>query len=140
MIFEIAKEKLHNRDEGYELIGQSLDVVSGGPSKEEGDNCALFGRYGLKITHVNDDGETGESEIKWNWDNKTKKSSSKYDLHPDLLRVIFRETKARHLDNGCVLVGFTEMRTECDKMKCAFHANPWYQGGPWYDWAYEQYL
>ena len=61
-------------------------------------------------------------------------------LHPDLLRVIYRETKTRNLGNGCMIVGFTEMRTECDKLKCTFHANPWYQGGPWYDWAYVQYL
>ena len=47
---------------------------------------------------------------------------------------------ARHLDDGCVLIGFTEMRTERDGMKCTFHANPWYNGGPWYDWAYVQYL
>ena len=66
MIFEIAKEKVRQKKEEYEVICPSLDVVAGGSSKEEGDNCALFGRYELKVTHVNDDWETGESEIKWN--------------------------------------------------------------------------
>ena len=140
MIFEIAKEKVRQADEEYEIIGSSLDVQAGGSSEEEGENCALFGRYELQVTHVNDDGETGESIMKWSSDKKNKQKSNKYELHPDLLRVIFRETRKRNLDNGCTIIGYTEMATSCDDMKCTFRAHPWYQGGPWYDWAYVQFL
>ena len=118
----------------------SLDVQAGGSSTEEGDNCTLFVRYELKVTQINNNGETGESGIKWSYENKTKERSTNYQLHPDILRVIFRETKKRNLDNGSMTIDFTEMITVCDNMKCISRAHPWYRGGSWYNWVYVQYL
>ena len=32
------------------------------------------------------------------------------------------------------------MRTECNGQKCNFHAHPWFNGAPWYDWGYIAYM
>ena len=34
---------------------------------------------------------------------------------------------------SCKVIGYTEMRTNCDSLPCIFHAHPWYGNGPWYD-------
>ena len=38
------------------------------------------------------------------------------------------------------VVGNTEMKVKCGDMLCTFHAYPMFQGKPWYDWAYVQYV
>ena len=72
MIFEVAKEKLHSEDAEYELIGQNSNEEFGELSDVGGDDCELIGKYLLKITHINDDEETGKCEIEWKYQNKTK--------------------------------------------------------------------
>ena len=79
--------------------------------------------------------------VKWNYNNSLKKQSGNVNLHPELLCVIYRESKRRHLDaNGNFeVMGFTKLRTECDKVKCSFHAHPWFQGKSWNDWVLVEY-
>ena len=66
-----------------------------------------------------------------------------HNLHPDLLRIIYRECSEYQQENGCdgdiTVIGYTEMKTMCDDLPCTFHASPNLQGRPWYDWAYVQY-
>ena len=87
MIAEIAKEALQREDDKYELVGNNLSS----DDDDEEPNCELIGKYKLNVTNVNEDGQSGEYELKWMWKNNVKQKSDNYVLHPDLLRVIFRE-------------------------------------------------
>ena len=79
---------------------------------------------------------------KWNYNNHLKKQSGKFNLYPGLLRVIYRESKKCHLDadGNFEIMGSTKMRTECDDVKCSFHAHSWFQGRSWNDWALLEYM
>ena len=88
---------------------------------------------------MGNNGLTGNHEVKWDYDGRSKKSSALFNLHPDLLRVLYREISKRGRE-GCFIVEFTKMRTECNGLKCNFHAHPWFNGAQWYDWGYLAYM
>ena len=71
-----------------------------------------------------------------------KKQSGNFNLHPDLLCVIYRESKKHylHADGNFKVVGFTKLRTEYEDVKCSFHAHPWFQGKSWNDWVLVEYM
>ena len=112
MIFEIAKEALQQQEDVYEQVGNPPSDASSDEMGE--DTKSIFvGKYELKINNVNEDGENSDHVLKWSWQNKQKKKDGRYQLHPDLLRVVFQETKRKYLTE-CKMIGFTEMRTVCD--------------------------
>ena len=71
----------------------------------------------------------GVSTVKWNNEHEKKDACPRYKLHPDLLRILYRESKARDLSN-CVISGATEMKMNCDSLDCIFRAPPWVMGKP----------
>ena len=135
MICEIAHEANVREDNMYEKIGKK----SSGAETNENTATKLVGKYYLTVVDVGDNGLTGNHEVKWDYDGKKKTSSALFNLHPDLIRVLYKEISERGREE-CLIVGFTEMRTECNGEKFNFHAHPWYNGAPWYDWGYIAYM
>ena len=133
MIFEIANDKVTVQDNKYGLVATTSD------EDYNFEHFSFFGNYKLSITHVDDDGDGGESIVKWNNEHKKKEACPRYKLHPDLLRVLYRESKAKNLSN-CVISGATEMKMICAGVHCIFRAHPWFRGKPWHDGAYVEYV
>ena len=86
---------LHD-DKQYELVCS--------PSRIRGITAALNdvaeissveGQYELDIVTVSEEDKLCQYQIKWGHDNKTKQLTTRYSLHPDLLRVILRELRER---------------------------------------------
>ena len=68
-----------------------------------------------------------------------RRASGRFAFYPDLLRVINREVSARGL-GSCKVIGYIEMRMNCNRLPYIFHAHPWYGGRSWYDWGYVEYV
>ena len=136
MIFELAHERVISIDRQYELIGSVIEDAT----EEE---YTLRGKYEFTVKSVNTDGESGECEMKWKSYNKIKIQSNLHNLHPDLIRILFRESSLHLRENGgdkdITIIGYTEMKKQRNELPCTFHASPSLQGKPWYDWAYVQY-
>jgi hypothetical protein len=142
MVFEIANEQVMKQNNDYERIPNSLPVDFEG-EEEQTIGCHDFvGRYTLNIHHINNDGESGRSKIKWCHDNDARSKSGKYSLHSDLLRVVYSEAKKRNLDcHGTFeVMGYTRLKMYCDDDEFLFYAHPWYQGKKWHDWALVEYV
>jgi len=88
MIFEIAKETPQQQEDVYEYVGNPLSDASSDKVGEDTKNV-FVGKYELKIYNANEDGESGDHELKWSWQNKQKVKDGRYRLHPDLLCVAF---------------------------------------------------
>ena len=160
MVLNTLKQTLDKGEsDQYELIGcDVLDTLQEGidSNQEDEEDVGRFkmkGKYHLTISAIDPPArgvvDKGTSSPKWVSGHKRKMRSGKYDLHADLLRVIFRETSLR-VDKGlmslpCSIEGYTEMTTNLtteDDTTCKhfFYAHPHYYGRPWYDWAYVHYL
>ena len=108
MIFEVALERVRSIESVYELIEKVPPDTTDG-------NITMRGKYVLTVSSVNADGESGLFNMTWKNHNKTKKKSDLYDLHHDLMRVIYRETRVRqHVIGDCenmTVIGYTEMKS-----------------------------
>ena len=123
MIFEIANERVIQQDDTYGIVHPSN---SDDDEEEQRVGSHHFvGKYTINIHTTNGDGESRKAEVKWNYKNTLKEQSGNFNLHPDLLRVTYRESIKRHLDvdGNFEVMGFTQLRTEYDHDKSSFHAH-----------------
>ena len=44
------------------------------------------------------------------------------------------------MEGNFEIMGFTRLRTECDDVKCSFHAHSWFQEKCWNDLALVEYM
>ena len=124
--------------EEHALVGHAhADTDSCDSEKET--KCSFIGKYEMIIHRVNVDGESGHHSLKWMSHDKQKRGDGRYNLHPDLLRVAFRETMRNGL-TGCKIIGFTDMTIKSDKSSCLYRARPCFRGNPWYDFAYVEFV
>ena len=100
---------------------------------------SFIGKYEMIIHCVNVDGESGHHSLKWMSHYKQKQRDGRYNLHPDLLRVAFRE-KMRNGLTGYKIIEFTDMKIESDQSSCLYRARPCFRGNPWYDFAYVEFV
>ena len=75
--------------------------------------------------------------MKWKSHNKIKIQSNLHNLYPDLIIILFRESSIHLRENGgdedITIIGYTEMKKQCDEIPCTSHASPNLQGKLWYD-------
>ena len=80
MIFEIADEKVVKQDNDYEIVPTCVNEEFDG-EEEQTIGCHDFVvRYILNMNSINNDGESGDSIVKWGHDNVAKSRSGKYHL------------------------------------------------------------
>jgi len=142
MLIDIAKSCVDNyEDEEYEEVGGSAEIGLVLNKNDGEPSIQLVGSYVLTVESVTEDSERvgvwdGTNSVKWGKNDKFKRGR-KFDLHPDLLRVLYREVKRRGVSLPALITGYTEMTmTDLDGEKDQFYAHPNFNGAPWYDWCY----
>ena len=141
MVFEISNVQVTKQVNDFELIPTRISEDFEGEDEQTIGCHEFVGRHTLNIHSISNDGESGGSIVKWGHDNVARSRSENYILHPDLLQVVYFESKKRHLDchGNFEVMGFTRLKMDCDDDEFLFHAHPWYQGKPWHDWAFVEY-
>ena len=132
---EIVDNAKNREDNIYKMI-DSIDLT---PISDQSINISLDRKYYLSIKTLSDNGPTRDHLVAWVYKGECKEMYVLYNLHPDLLLILYKGINSKRI-SGCKIVGYTEMKTNCDGVKSIFHSHSWFNGGPWYNWAYLGYM
>ena len=75
MVFEIANEQVTKQDNDFTLIPTCVNEEFEGEDEQTIGCRDVFGRCTLNIHSINNDGESGESIVKWGHDNIARSRS-----------------------------------------------------------------
>ena len=124
MIFEIANTEDEQEDNMYKQNGSAVSS----DTKDKVEVTSRIGKYKLSIINIGEDIVSGKHVVDWDHQGNNKNKAPEYALHTNLLRVVVREISTRGMD-ACECVGYTDIKTLCDGLKCMFRGHPWNNKG-----------